>query len=233
MKSKFGGLHTWSVKRFIVKVGDDLRVEQFAVQLITLMDHILSKVGLRLSKYEILATGKNQGLVEFVEDALSIDHIRKMMHDTLGQRCDLYDYFRKNYGSPNSRRFLKAQKNFCNSLAAYSLVCYILQIKDRHNANIMIRRDGTLVHIDFGFMLTTAPGQGVSIESSVPFKLTADFVKVLGPLFPRFVRKMAEGLKQLNKDSMQISSMVEMATQTQPYLSCFQKGTDVALTELN
>jgi len=31
-----------------------------------------------------------------------------------------------------------AQLAFAESLAGYSVVCYLLQIKDRHNANIMM-----------------------------------------------------------------------------------------------
>ena len=43
----------------------------------------------------------------------------------------------------------------------------------------MLTKDGRLVHIDFGYMLTTAPGRGIKIET-VPFKLTAEFVRILG-----------------------------------------------------
>ena len=69
--------------------------------------------------------------------------------------------------------------NFADSLAAYSLVCYILQIKDRHNANMIVDKEGHLVHIDFGFMLTDAPGKGLRFETA-PFKLTTEFVRILG-----------------------------------------------------
>lgn len=62
-------------------------------------------------------------------------------------------------------------------MAAYSIVCYLLQIKDRHNGNIMLDDVGHVVHIDFGFMLSNSPG-GVNFESA-PFKLTRELLEVM------------------------------------------------------
>jgi phosphatidylinositol 4-kinase len=50
----------------------------------------------------------------------------------------LINYFTSQFGKPKSKAFKRAQKNFMKSLAGYSLVTYILQIKDRHNGNILI-----------------------------------------------------------------------------------------------
>lgn len=70
----------------------------------------------------------------------------------------LLQYFERTFGRRGTKAFQSANKNFCYSLAAYCLVCYVLQIKDRHNANILLDKEGHLVHIDFGFLFTSYPG---------------------------------------------------------------------------
>lgn len=72
---------------------------------------------------------------------------------------------------------LEAQRNFVESMAGYSLVCFFLQIKDRHNGNIMLSERGHIIHIDFGFMLSNSPG-GVNFEGA-PFKLTRELLEVM------------------------------------------------------
>lgn len=52
----------------IFKDGDDMRQDQLVIQLITLMDQLLRKenLDLRLSPYDVLATGPLQGMVQFI-----------------------------------------------------------------------------------------------------------------------------------------------------------------------
>ena len=75
------------------------------MQLITLMDSIFKRKNLKmwLKPYEILATSYDCGLIEFCDDSIGVDYIRKTLSEMTGRSCDLYDYFRKNFGNPNSK----------------------------------------------------------------------------------------------------------------------------------
>ena len=86
-------MKTWKLIKIIVKSNDDVRQEQFAMQLISQIYQIfkLKKLKLWLKPYEILSTGARCGLIECVSDALSIDSIKKKM----GANNRLVDYFHK------------------------------------------------------------------------------------------------------------------------------------------
>jgi phosphatidylinositol 4-kinase B len=105
-----------------------------------------------------------------------------------------------------------AARNFVESLAGYSLVTYLLQIKDRHNGNIMITSTGHLIHIDFGFMLSNSPG-ALNTESA-PFKLTQDWVNLMGgidgPLFQHFKTLLTRGFLEVRKHCDKFLMLVEI-----------------------
>ncbi|KAL1499635.1 hypothetical protein AB1Y20_011834 [Prymnesium parvum] len=217
--SPFGRRAGWELLPFISKANDDVRQEVFIMQLISFLEGVFP-APLHLRPYQILSTGPNSGLIEMVVDTKSLDAIKKS-HDFPGLRA----HFEAAYGPDGSPRFLAAQHNFLRSLAAYSVVSYLLMIKDRHNGNILLDRDGFLIHIDFGFVLGRAPGGVASLEAAVPFKLTREFVDVLGgptsPLFTHtFPRLCTAAFRAARAHADTLLSLIEM-TSLASGLPCF------------
>ncbi|KAF5358382.1 hypothetical protein D9756_001382 [Leucocoprinus leucothites] len=132
----------------IFKVGDDCRQDVLALQIIAMFKNIYTSIGLPLYlfPYRVTATGPGCGVIDVVPNATSRDEMGRAKVN------DLLDFFVAKYGGQDTVSFQKARLNFIQSMAAYSVACYILQIKDRHNGNIMIDGEGHIVHIDFGFL---------------------------------------------------------------------------------
>jgi len=231
-RSPFGHFHTWNVMRIIVKSGDDLKQEQLAMQLISQFQQIFqeAKLPLWLRPYEILSTGPDCGILECVPDAMSIDALKKSMPKEL---TSLRDFFTWQFGGAKSPAYIQALNNFVASLAGYSLVCFILQIKDRHNGNILLDSQGHVVHIDFGFMISNAPGKGIKFEQAA-FKLTSEFVEIMGgtrsSLFVKFRKLCVKGFRALKKKQQKIWMLLEMMrTGAGACLPCFVEGEQALL----
>ncbi len=128
MNSPFRNFKTYSINSFIAKADDDLRQELMAMQIIKRFDEIFkaAKIPLRLRPYEILITSSSSGLIEFLPNTNSIDGCKKKF-TKVHQNWDLNDFYRAFFG----QSFEEAQKNFVESLAAYSITCYLMSIKDR------------------------------------------------------------------------------------------------------
>jgi len=207
--SPYGKVKGWRLASFIMKAGEDIRREALVMQVISKMKiWFESDIPLEhrpfLKPYTIMCVGGDAGLLECLRDAKSVDEVKKSTDGF----TTLRDYFERAYGRPTpfpssmstsparplgtngihhplssgEISFEQAQDNFLRSLVGYSLVCYILQIKDRHNANILLDREGHIMHIDFGFVLGDTPKMGKVplFNERAPFKLTSEFWDVIG-----------------------------------------------------
>lgn len=116
------------------------------------------------------------------------------------------------FGETTSSAFRKAQRAFMKSLASYSIICYLLQIKDRHNGNILIDKAGHIIHIDFGFLLSNSPGQ-LGFEMA-PFKMTQDYIDILGGLesetYAEFRSLLRQSFWDMRRQADRIVMMVEL-----------------------
>jgi hypothetical protein len=223
----------WDLRSFIVKSNDDLRQELCCLQLMELCKEIFEDYDLSsqlwLKPYRIVSTGSSTGLVQVLTDSMSLDALKK----TPGF-VDLNSYFINTY-SASSECLNVARRNFIASLAAYSLFTYLLAIKDRHNGNIMLDVDGHIIHIDFGFMLSIAPGGSFSLETA-PFKLTEEMVDVIGGLessfFNDFVKAFTAGFLALRANVEPIITSLQVLSVSSPF-PCFQgKDSTVVIDRL-
>lgn len=232
--SPFGLLNGWNCSAFIVKHGDFVLQEQFVMQLVRQFQQIFKEEGLtlHLTTYSIMALSNESGLIQVVHDAKSIgmpfaypslnlsDKLKQLTPDCPSLKA----FFKAEW--PEKEAYEKAHSNFVNSLAAYCVLCYFLQIKDRysnsyrpvtiprHNGNIMLDSRGYLMHIDFGFLLART----VKFEKA-PFKLTEEMIDLLGgdksKHFNQFLDLIVQGFLAVRRHYEKIMLLIEM-TLTRP-----------------
>jgi phosphatidylinositol 4-kinase len=94
----------------------------------------------------------------------------------------------------------------------------------------LIDIEGHIMHIDFGFLLSNAPGKGLKFEQA-PFKLTGEMVEVLGGIkskrFKEFREHMRLGFMAIQEHADKIIKLVEMMFMGLSDLPCFVLGEDL------
>lgn len=83
-------------------------------------------MGLWVRPYKIVCLSNDSGLIEPILNTVSIHQIKKNSNKSLKE------YFVDEYGDVNGDRFQEAQRKFMQSCAAYCLISYLLQVKDRY-----------------------------------------------------------------------------------------------------
>lgn len=241
--SPYGWMKNWDLVSVIVKTGADLRQEAFACQLIDVCHKIWidAKVDVWVKRMRILVTGESSGLIETITSGVSLHSLKRSL--TLAsiesgtnprhRIATLKDHFLKAFGQPDSEPYKAGVDAFKRSLAAYSIISYVLQLKDRHNGNVLIDSEGHIIHIDFGFMLSNSPGS-VGFEAA-PFKLTHEYVDVLGglgsPDYEDYKKLCKQAFQALRRSADNIIDLVAMMG-LESKMPCFSVGVAYATNTL-
>jgi len=107
--------------------------------------------------------------------------------------------------NPKPKLMKNALSNWVKSSAGYSVLTYILAIGDRHLDNILLTKDGHMLHIDFGYIFGRDPK---------PFpprvKFTRDMMEAMGgPEFEeQFYEKSCLSYNLLRRDACLILNLI-------------------------
>lgn len=194
--------------KVMVKNGDDLRQDQLIMQMFILMDRLLKKVNLdlKLTPYRILATGIDNGLMEFVQDSYPVSYVVSNFESP-----QVLSFLRKHHPDPHGDYGVapEALSNYIKSVAGYCVLTYLLGIGDRHLDNLMMKTEGHLFHIDFGFIFGADPKL-----LPPPFKLTKEMVEGMGGLesvhYLRFKTYCCQAYNWLRKSADLILNLLSL-----------------------
>ncbi|KAL3995265.1 Phosphatidylinositol 3- and 4-kinase family protein [Acanthocheilonema viteae] len=169
--------------QIIFKNGDDLRQDMLTLQVMRIMDSLWKSqdYDLCLSIYEVLPMGRNVGMIYVVQNCNTLFEIQcaaKQLGSTFSMESGLINKYIRNC-SENSKVYLEGVDRFTASCAGYCVATYVLGIKDRHQDNIMLAKDGRLFHIDFGHFLGHHKKKLGINRDRVPFVLTDHFLCVI------------------------------------------------------
>ncbi|XP_066540446.1 phosphatidylinositol 4-phosphate 3-kinase C2 domain-containing subunit alpha [Hoplias malabaricus] len=203
------------------KVGEDLRQDMLALQMIRIMDRIWLQEGLdlRIVNFKCISTGKDKGMVELVSSSETLRKIQVELGVT-GSFKDkpLSEWLRKY--NPAEDEYEKASENFIYSCAGCCVATYLLGICDRHNDNIMLRTTGHMFHIDFGKFLGHAQMIGSFKRDRAPFVLTSDMAYVINggerptSRFQLFIDLCSQAYNLIRKHASLFLNLLSLMTQS-------------------
>jgi phosphatidylinositol 3-kinase len=149
----------------------DIRKEQIIMNTVRLVKLVLLQdegLNLPIVDFDIRPTSDRDGLIQMVPDCISLEELRTNQTDILPWIIE------KNETSTETASDLR--ERFLQSCAAYCVISYLLGIGDRNLHNLLLRPDGSLFHIDFGFVL----GQDPKPLEKPQMRITPEMLAVLG-----------------------------------------------------
>ena len=200
----------------MLKCGDDLRMDMVTIQLFKAMQTLWfdNNLQLKMSLYKVLCTGNQQGMLEMVTNAETLASIHVKEGGAISQffsKAPIKNWIEQNKVNVSLE---DAIENFLLSNVAYCLATFVLGIGDRHNDNIMIKKNGELFHIDFGHFLGHFKSKMGIKRERAPFVFTRQFQAVLGddnsPLFRDFKEKLHKGYEILRNNKEAIVTLLRI-----------------------
>jgi phosphatidylinositol-4,5-bisphosphate 3-kinase len=170
----------------IVKSGDDLRQDEFALLFADILNFIWKGANLptHVVTYKCISVLDRIGLIEVVPGCKSVASIQASVLGAL-KKDPMAQYLQDN-GKGNW------MDKFMHSLAGSLIFEYLLGIGDRHGDNILLKQTGEIFHIDFGYLMGNKTYFGGINRETQPFTFTPAMLEVLGGKDSRHYREFCD-----------------------------------------
>jgi hypothetical protein len=163
------------ISKFIIKNDSNIRKEHIVASLIEILHNKLIEQSNkkridnfdRIPTYKIIMIDKTIGIIEFVENSITLGSLRSQNKSIL------------NYILEQNRKLQVdvIRDRYAKSLAISSCISYILGFGDRHLDNIMINKEGSIFHIDYGY-ITNNPVTNIFAPPII--RITMEMIDCLG-----------------------------------------------------
>lgn len=149
----------------VILKAEDTRQDELVLSFIGIVDALLRQEGLdlHLTTYRVRPTSTTSSIIGLVPNAVTFESVKN----------DIRGYWRSHH--PTTEEYEKALLRYIKSLAGYSVLTFVLGVGDRHLENILLTKDGRLLHIDFGFLFGNDPK-----PFAPPMKLSNEMIVALG-----------------------------------------------------
>ena len=144
---------------------EDVRKDKLTMIVANFLQNVCKGI-LDINTYNVFPICNNCGWIEMVEKSSTLYDIKHKFNTTL-----------QNYimDLNPSLTIQKMRKRFIKTCVSSCVLCYVMGVGDRHLENILVTRDGKLLHIDFSYILGDDP-KNLKVE----MKITQDMVNMLG-----------------------------------------------------
>lgn len=215
--SPAGHLHNWALSGLTAMSNIDARQEALVSQLITYYQKAFEVAGLPvwMKCSKSVPVGKTASISDFAGSAYSLASIK--------QHCDypgsLQVYFEKAFGGTSDAPQHKiALDNFIGSMAAYSVVCYLLGIRGRNEDVVLLDSVGHVIHQDFSSIFKSPSVSTPLMLHDAYFILSPDMVAVMNgrfsPEFATYASLCGQCMLEARRHLPVVKTLLEIAAET-------------------
>jgi hypothetical protein len=151
--------------KYILIKNEDVRKDKLTMCISKWVSIICNK-NIFINTYNVLPISLDYGWVEMIDNCNTLYDIKHIHKKTL-----------QNYImdiNPNIT-INELRNNFIKTCVSSCVLCYILGVGDRHTENVLLNKNGDLVHIDFSYILGEDPK-----NNNIEMMITNEMLEILG-----------------------------------------------------